>query len=273
MHSVRVALKAVLIFFASKSVAYSLFDAVPPAQMRELSTDRPDTTESPYTVDAGHYQMEWEAISFGTDRESGVRTNVLTSSLNLKAGLSDNVDIQFVIEPHTQVTTKTAADDARDSGMNDTEIRLKINMWGNDAGATAFALMPFVRLATHDDAFGEDGKTEGGLILPLAFALPGGWASAVMLEVDAVRNADNDGYIAEFLQSITFAHAIHGDLGGFFEVVHSARNESGAAAETYFDAGLTYAVGANLQFDGGINLGLSEAAQDSRVFLGFSYRH
>lgn len=223
-------------------------------------------------MDAGHYQIEWEAVSYGTDRNDGVRTNVLTSSINLKAGLSDNVDLQLVLEPHTRVTTKAAGDSNTESGMNDTEMRLKINMWGNDEGDTALAIMPFVRFATHDDDFGDDGKTEGGIIVPLGFTLPGGWESAVMVEVDRVRNEDNDGYITEFLQSITFAHDITENMGGFLEFVNDSRNESDAEAETYFNAGLTYALGPNMQLDTGVNLGLSDAAEDSRIFIGFSYR-
>lgn len=257
---------------ASQAVAYNLFDPVPNEKMRELSTDRPDTTESPYSVDAGHYQIEWEAVSYGTDRDDGVRTNVLTSSINLKAGLSDDIDLQLVLEPHTRVTTKEDGDSDTESGMNDTEVRLKINMWGNDGGDTALAIMPFVRFATHDDDFGDDGKTEGGIIVPLGFSLPGGWESAAMFEVDRVRNEDNDGYINEYLQSITFAHDITAEVGGFLEFVHDKRDESGAESETYFDAGLTYALGPYVQLDAGFNLGLSDAAEDTRVFIGFSYK-
>ena len=259
-------------FATSSAVAYSLFYPVPNDKLRDLSTDRPDTTESPHTVDAGHYQIEWEAISYGTDRDDGVRTNVLTSSINVKAGLSDNVDLQLILEPHTRVTTKEDGDSETESGMNDTEVRLKINMWGNDEGDTALAIMPFVRFATHDDNFGDDGKTEGGIIVPLGFNLPGGWESAVMLEIDRVRNEDNDGYITEYVQSITFAHDISGNLGGFLEFVNDSRNESDAESETYFNTGLTYALAPNIQLDAGVNLGLSDAAEDSRVFIGFSYK-
>lgn len=38
---------------------YSLFKPTPRQFMRELTTDRPDQTESPYTVDAGHFQVKW----------------------------------------------------------------------------------------------------------------------------------------------------------------------------------------------------------------------
>lgn len=264
---------ALSIIFCTDTFAYSAFDPRPYADLRELSTDRPDTTESPYTVDAGHFQLEWEVVSFGRDNSAGVKTETLTSSINLKMGLSDNIDAQLVLEPRTRVETTTDAGNETDTGSNDTEVRLKFNMWGNDDGDTAFAIMPFVRLPTHADVFGENGKTEGGVILPLAIKLPNDWDAAVELEINAVRNSANDGYVAEFQQSMTFGHAISGALSGFFEFVNIDRNEKGAQGEIYFDAGVLYLLSKNLQLDTGFNLGLTDAAQDSRVFVGISWRH
>ena len=43
---------------------YTLFNPVPESQLRELTTDRPDTTESAFTVDAGHVQIESTIFSF-----------------------------------------------------------------------------------------------------------------------------------------------------------------------------------------------------------------
>ena len=48
---------------ANKS-QYHLFNPTPTGLMRELSTDRPDKTESPYTVDAGHLQIEVDLLSW-----------------------------------------------------------------------------------------------------------------------------------------------------------------------------------------------------------------
>jgi hypothetical protein len=49
---------------------YNLFSPTPRALMRDMSTDRPDKTESPYTVDAGHFQFEADLVSFGIDRSN-----------------------------------------------------------------------------------------------------------------------------------------------------------------------------------------------------------
>ena len=32
--------------------------------MREFNTDRPDVTESPFTVDAGHWQLELSFVEY-----------------------------------------------------------------------------------------------------------------------------------------------------------------------------------------------------------------
>src|SRR5438093_6841318 len=49
---------------------YHLFNPTPRAFLRELSTDRPDKTESPYTVDAGHFQIEMDLVSYSRDRDT-----------------------------------------------------------------------------------------------------------------------------------------------------------------------------------------------------------
>lgn len=278
MRTVSVTIYPLLFTLASLTIttgasAYNLFDPRPAAELRDLSTDRPDTTESAYTVDAGHYQFEWEALSAGRDKNSGVRTETWSGSLNLKAGLSDNVDLQLVLEPYTYEQTSANGRSETAEGFNDTELRLKVNMWGNDCGDTAFAIMPFVRFPTHTSEFGDDGKMEGGIILPLAFPLPGGWEPAFMLEFDAVRNEDNDGYVLEAVQSITFGHDIHGPLGGFLEFVNIENNEGGVGNEAYFNAGLMYALGNDGQLDAGFNAGISEEAEDARYFVGLSWRY
>src|SRR4051794_30904511 len=49
---------------------FSIFNPTPRKFMRELSADRPDRTESPFTVDAGHFQVEMDFINFTYDRHN-----------------------------------------------------------------------------------------------------------------------------------------------------------------------------------------------------------
>ena len=47
---------------ADKSV-FNLFNPVPKDLMRELAADRPDKTDCPFTVDAGHFQIEMDFVN------------------------------------------------------------------------------------------------------------------------------------------------------------------------------------------------------------------
>src|SRR5271165_7071915 len=79
--------------------AYNLFNPTPDALMRELSPDRPDKTESPFTVDAGHYQLEMDFANYTYDDSGGTTTRAWNvAPFNVKAGLLNNVDLQLVFD-------------------------------------------------------------------------------------------------------------------------------------------------------------------------------
>ena len=50
---------------ADKS-AYSILNPTPDRLLRDMTTDRPDTTESPFTVDAGRMQVETNVVRVRT---------------------------------------------------------------------------------------------------------------------------------------------------------------------------------------------------------------
>ena len=73
---------------------YSLFHPTPVSEMREMSTDRPDQTESPFTVDAGHLQIEMDLINWTHDHSGGAVTDSMAfAPVNFKIGLTDNVQL------------------------------------------------------------------------------------------------------------------------------------------------------------------------------------
>ncbi len=257
--------------------SYNLFHPTPTALLREMSTDRPDQTESAYTVDAGHFQVEMDFANatFDTDRSGGgkVRTQVWNfGSVNLKAGLLNNVDIQFVIDPYVSSRSEDRVGGAveKTSGFGDVQTRLKINLWGNDGGPTALAIMPFVKWPLPESGL-RNGHTEGGVIIPLAIALPAGWSTTLMTEFDFVRSEDG-GYDTEFVNSITFAHDIAGKLGGYLEFFSVVGNAPGFDWIGQVDVGFTYAVSENAVLDFGCNFGVTKAAPDFNPFVGFSVR-
>ena len=262
---------------ADKS-GYTLANPTPAAQLRELSTDRPDQTESPYTVDAGHFQLEMDFATFTYDRDTAGGANTRTrdwniAPVNLKVGLLNNLDLQLMIDPYvsSRADDRVAGTTTKVSGFGDITTRLKLNFWGNDGGKTAFGIMPFVKwpLSASDV---RNGKTEGGVIVPFSMELPAGWGLGAMTEIDFVSDGTG-GYETEFVNSITFARDFTERLGGYVEFFAVTSRAPGFKWRGQFDVGLTYALDANTQFDFGCNFGVTKSAPDIQPFVGISRRY
>ncbi len=272
-----IAINAHVAWAQTDKSAYTIFNPTPKSQMRELSTDRPDKTESPYTVDAGHFQIEADIVTFSTDksRDAGVTTesnSLGTMVSNLKVGLTNSMDLQVVVAPYQSAETKvTGAAKEESSGFGDTIVRLKYNVFGNDGGDVALGLMPFVKIPTASDDMGND-KYEGGLIIPIGLSLPRDWSMGLMAQVNRFKNDSDDKFHTEFISSITASHDIVGELAGYIEFFSQSSDEYGGDWLATADAGLTYKVTPDLQLDGGANVGLTRSADDFNPFLGISAR-
>jgi hypothetical protein len=256
---------------------YTLFNPTPRGLMREMSTDRPDTTESPYTVDAGHFQVELSFADLTYDRnndDSETVHSVGVAPMLMKVGLLNNVDLQVGLDPYVYEETEDRSTGDGDTleGFGDTIVRLKINLWGNDGGNTAFGLMPFIQFPTASDDLGS-GNIEGGLIAPLAVALPAEFSLGVMAEIDIVRSVDDDRYVVDMVHSITVSRDLWRDLGGYVEFAGFANLHADEKYRGFLDAGLTYALTPDVQLDCGIRVGVTEAAEDIGVFAGISVRY
>ncbi len=251
---------------------YHLFNPTPRELMREMSTDRPDTTESPNTVDAGHVQIEASIFDYSRDKQSGIEEEVFTyGAVNVRVGLLNNVEIQFVFDAYSEVRTKDTINRLTEtvSGYSDLQVRLKVNLWGNDGGRTALAFFPFVKIPTGSDLSNDN--VEGGVILPLSIELTERLGLGLMLETDFVYDEESRSYNTEVLHTMVLGFDITDELGAFIEY-------AGVAGSGDFDyqaalnGGLTYAVTDDIQLDAGVRFGLNDAAEDFGVFTGFSVR-
>ncbi len=261
---------------------YHLFNPVPRELMRELSTDRPDKTESARTVDAGHFQVEADLWSYSYDAHNPAKDHTIAESLgiapvNLKAGLRNNWDLQLIVPTYnfTRLRERKTGTRQTERGFGDLILRSKFNLWGNDTGDevgdTALALMPYVKFPTAHGQLGND-AFEGGLIAPLAVSLPAGWDMGVMTQMDLNEDGDGSGHHPEFVNTVTFAHDIVGNLAGYVEFFSSVSVDDDSDWVGTVDLGLTYGLTENIQLDAGINMGVTRAADDWNPFMGIAWR-
>jgi len=83
---------------------YTVLNATSDTELRELSADRPDKTDSPFTVDAGHFQVEMDFGNFSYRKFNSEQGHLVSQEyqiapMNLKIGLLNNLDLQFELAP------------------------------------------------------------------------------------------------------------------------------------------------------------------------------
>lgn len=239
--------------------------------VREMSTDRPDTTESGYTVPAGLFQVEMSFFDYSRDGNAsqGSSSDIwLYGQINLKAGLTRTTDLQVIVNSHAVAGESERGDETSTTGFGDITIRLKRNLCGNDSGPAALALMPYITIPTHTKV--SDESWAGGLIMPLSVTLSDRLSLGLMIEGDVVHDTETNGYDLEWLHSATLGLALTEKLGMYIELVGIAGQD--AQYQGIFDSGLTFAVTSTLVFDAGVRIGLNRPAPDFGVFTGMSVR-
>jgi len=266
---------------------FHFFNPTPLELLRDLSTDGPGATESPYTVDAGHFQIEMAFVDYTSETfpdrvsEEGVSYDVTyrldwlaVAPMNLKVGLLNSLDLQLLVEPYNHVYEREeAVSRTTRQGFGDMTLRLKYNLWGNDGGKTAGAVMPYVKFPTSQDDIGSD-VVECGLILPFALRLPGDFYLGLTSRFGVAQDIlGGNGRQVEFGNSIDLAHQLIGDLEGYVEFFSNVSTERNVGWVGQFDFGLVYWLTDDLQLNAGLNTGLTDWADDWNTFVGFAWRY
>src|SRR5207249_6849307 len=131
--------------------------------------------------------------------------------LLLQAGLFNLIDLELALRPYNIAHARLGTNSLTGRGFGDTTVRLKANIWGNDGGRTAFAVMPFLTLPTRDKDLGES-RVEGGLILPFSLRLAEASYMDLTGRIGRVWNEEQRRYETEFSQSVSFGHFLGRNL-------------------------------------------------------------
>ena len=263
---------------AQDKSGYNLFNPTPDEYMREMSPDRPDKTDSPFTVDAGHYQLEMDFVNLTYDAPNSEHGNVKSEDyqiapMNAKVGVLNNVDFQLVLSPYQwqRIEDKTAGAVEHQSGFGDITPRVKVNLVGNDGGFFALALIPFVKFPTAQNNLG-NGACEGGVGIPYAFNVPN-WDVGLQTTVSCDHDDIGGGYHAEIDNSISIGHAVIGKLEYHVEFFSSVSTEQNSEWVGTVDTWFTYQVNKNLIFDSGVYIGVTPAADNWHPWVGMTWRY
>ena len=250
---------------------YNLFNPVPKDKMKDMETDRPDATESAYTVEAGHFQVESDLFKQVRNKNAEfLNIQNVFNLANFKLGLTERMDVQLIVP--TYVTNKTrelSTNNVIDktAGFDDITVRLKYNVWGNAGGKTAFAVLPFLSFPT--SSFSDNG-IQGGIIFPFALELKEGLNAGTQAGVEFMKE-DNNRYYTNFLYSGTLGKSLFKKTNAFAEMFISYSSYT-KNTDVYINGGLIYTISQNVNIDAGFNYGVNKGA-DRAFFTGLSLRY
>ncbi len=264
---------------AADKSQYTLFNPTPKDQMRDFNTDRPTKSNVPYTVDAGHFQYEGDLFIYGYDNVSTPDTNITSWTVGnptFKLGLLNNVDFEVNFSFYNSIRSATVSTGAYtiSQGFGDTFTRFKWNLFGNEGGGPAFALIPYAKWPTAPMApqgVG-NGYIEGGLIAPFAMPLPGGFTAILMGEMDIVKNAFDSNYRVNIPALLNISRPIFENVTAYAEIFTNWSTNPQAPNIVTADFAVAWQPRPNFQLDAGINIGLNYAAIPYQFYMGIAQR-
>jgi hypothetical protein len=250
---------------------YTLFNPTPIDLRRPYNTDRPSKTDSPFTIDAGVFQIESDLWNWTLDEQNHVRTRTwIIGNTNFKLGLTNWMDLQ--IFPQFYVNTRTSGSGfgkpVENDGFGDTTVRLKMNFLGNDGGKLVIGLVSSLKIPTNTGNTGNH-VWEPGFGLPVNYSLPWGFTLFAQTRLDILDKPRSSKMRVQWQNPIGLSRTIVGNLSSYVEFYDAVG--TGPWVGT-LDTGLIYQVTPNFSIDVDAFFALTHSAPEYNVFSGFGYR-
>jgi hypothetical protein len=255
---------------------YTLFNPTPADRMRDFSTDRPTKSNVPYTVDAGHFQYEGDIFIYGHDDRTvpdSTTNGWVIGNPTFKLGLTNWMDVEVNFSAYNDIrsVTRSTGSGTAFTGFGDIVTRTKINLFGNEGGGPAMALIPFAKWPTAPQGVGNR-FVEGGLAAPLAVALPLGFNAILMGELDYFKNPNDGGYHVNFPALININRQIAPGVTAYAELYANWSTRADVRDVYTLDLAVAWTPRPNFQLDVGINIGLVAAAIPYQLYVGMAQR-
>lgn len=222
-----------------------------------IQTDRPDQTETPYTVPAKHFQMETGLSFEQTDPDIQSFTN---PSILFKYSLNDHFELGFITEFATLKTKETV------SGLSPITLRFKEKIT-NEQG-----LLPITSFIGYLSVPNWGSKEFKSTYFAPAFRFTMQHTLSQKFTFGYNLGAEWNGETPEpaFIYTVTTGCSISDKVGAYLEVYGFAPQFS--KADHRFDGGLNFLLKENILLDISGGAGITENAPDYYMALGFSFR-
>jgi hypothetical protein len=238
-----------------------------------ICADRPGKGTGTCTVPPGHWQVETGLADWTLQKGGGERdTSLVLGETTVKYGLTDRSDIEVDFAPWQRATSRAGGVRQRASGMGDLTLLFKQRLTAPDA-ALQVAALPYLKAPAAKHPLG-NGKWEGGLLIPIGYALPNSTTSIGLTpEIDWVADADGRGHHAAMAQVAGLGWQASERLNLSAEIWGQWDwDPAGTTRQASVDGAVAYLLSDSVQLDAGANVGLNRVTPDVEIYGGVSKR-
>lgn len=240
----------------------------------ELITDRPDQTESAFTVPPKKFQLELGA-AYGEQRDDSTETifQSIPQAL-LRLGLTRGFEIRLGI-PGLEIEESNSATGSTDTrGLVDATIGFKVVIEEERGWIPQTAFLGTLIVPSGDNELTRD-RADPAFRFVFSNTLSSRLSLGYNLGMVWLTASDEQGVtdtLSYFDWTVALGISAGNRVGYFVEVFGLSPIEGDRGSITAFDTGVTYLLTPRLQLDASGSIGLSDSAPDWTLGLGLSFR-
>lgn len=238
------------------------------AQERDFCANRPGIGTPACTLAPGSAMIETGVAEWDHSSDAGGTDDSATyGDILLRVGVSQSAEVQLGLTSFTYDRQRDRATGVlvSDGDVGDAFLAVRRGIAGPNGPVAieAFVSAP----ADHPGAWG------AGLLLPEGADLPKGFQLALTPEVDLAANADGHGRHIAYGTVVGLSHGLGRSLALGGEVsAFDDRDPAGHSLDARLAGSLAWQVTPRLQLDVEADAGLSAAAPDTALMVGFARR-
>lgn len=227
-------------------------------QSSSIQTDRPDQTESPFTVPYNYFQIE-SGILY--EKTSGIEKTALLPTTLLKYGVSDRFEIRIIGDVVAQKSLSVSS-----IGLDPITFGLKANLC-HERG-----VFPEISIIGHlkTTKLSSSSLRTTHPAPDFRFTMQHTLSDRFILGYNIGAEWDGESARPTYIYTLTTGASIYKELSGFVEVYGYFPIQG--IQDHRIDGGFTYLLNHDLQLDLSAGIGLSKYSPDYFISGGISYR-
>ena len=228
----------------------------------ELSTDRPDQTESAMLVPQGTIQLE---TGFMIENDNNVTNYTYNTSL-FRYGVNQHLEFRLITEYLGTKTEITDGQEINEDGFSPLALGVKLKVAEANGIVPETAFIGHVTMRTGSREYQPE-----HIAADFRFTMEYDLSSKFSLGINLGAEWDGSSSNASGIYTVVVGTSLS-DRIGFFAEAYGFATEQTAVADHRFNAGLTYAVSDLIQYDISSGFGLSATSPDNFISTGLSLR-